>query len=262
MNDPRPVSNAITDPAYWDDEWSRLENLVAEVPHDDFYFGADGLFVRMVRRRVGKLAGRRVVEFGGGGANYRLLAMARWMDAEVTAVDYSPVGLRAVRRLFELNGCTGAFIEADVQAWRPEEPFDVVAHWGVLEHFADPLPLLEQSSRCLRPAGTLVFSMPNMEAVGAFFWKRWSPDNWAHHVHHPDARILPCLEQAGFHAVRSFHYGVPFLKMADWERPARLSGLVDLAQRVSSASARVLPLFDRIGHRYLSMERGFVAVKR
>lgn len=262
MSDPQPGSNEVTDPSYWDKEWLRLQDLVVEVPRDDFYFGADGLFVRLLRRQLGDLAGRTVVEFGGGGANYRLLTMAKWLGARVTAVDYSPVGLHAVRRLFELNRCTGEFIEDDVQAWTPDEPFDHVVHWGVLEHFTDPLPLLVQSGRCLRSGGKLIFSMPNMEAIGAAFWKRWSPENWAHHVHHSTPTVLASLHEAGFVDAQAFHYGIPFLKMADWEQPTVLSPFVDLAQRVSSASARLLPVFDRLGHRRLSMERGFLAVKR
>lgn len=262
MTDPRPGPNEVTDPSYWDEEWSRLEDLVVQVPRDDFYFGADGLFARLIRRRVGDLTGRTVVEFGGGGVNYRLLAMSRWLGARVTAIDYSPVGLRAVRRLFQLNECTGRFIEGDIQTWSPVEPCDCVVHWGVLEHFADPLPLIEQSGRCLRPGGTLMFSMPNMEAIGAAFWKQWSPDNWAHHIHHSTPIIVASLREAGFVDVQSFHYGIPFLKMADWERPSSLSPLVDVGQRLLSASARLFPVFDRIGHRWLSMERGFLAVRR
>ncbi len=265
MTDPGPnrsPAEEMTDPSYWDDEWSRAGSLVAELRADDYYFGADGLFARLVRRRLGDVAGRRIVEFGGGGPNLRLLAMAKWMGAHVTAVDYSPVGIGTVRRLFELNGCAGQFVESDAQHWTPEEPFDHVVHWGVLEHFADPLPLLAHSARCLRPGATLLFSMPNMEAMGAGLWRRWSPENWSRHVFHPDQRVLACLDAAGFDGAIAFHFGVPCIKMAPWEHPGRLAPLVDAAQKGLSAAARVLPVFDRVGHRRLSMERGFLAVRR
>jgi SAM-dependent methyltransferase len=188
--------------------------------------------------------------------------MAKWLGADVTALDYSPVGLDAGRQLFERNRCSGRFVEGDVLEWRADAPYDFVVHWGVLEHFADPLPLLERSARCLRPGGLLMFSMPNMDALGAWFWRRWSPDNWALHVYHPTPAVTGALAGVGFADVATFHYGLPFLKMSEWERPGLLPSAVGAMQKVCSAAARVAPVFDRFGHRRLSMERGFRAVRR
>lgn len=58
--------------------------------------------------------------------------------------------------------------------------------------------------------------MPNMEAVGAHLWKSWCPDNWSKHVLHSKELIEQTLGDIGFSKIESFHYGVPFLKGAEW----------------------------------------------
>jgi D-arabinose 1-dehydrogenase-like Zn-dependent alcohol dehydrogenase len=51
-----------------------------------------------------------VLEIGGGGTNSRLLAMAKWMGADVTALDYSKQGLDVIQRLFAYNDAHGNFV--------------------------------------------------------------------------------------------------------------------------------------------------------
>lgn len=259
MNDRKP-HNSVTDRSYWNAVWSRGATRLPVLDERDFYAGSNGLFVKLVRRHLGDMQGRSVVELGGGGRNVRLLAMAKWLKADASVVDFSDDGLRVAASLFESNHCRAQFINADLGTWQPQRPFDVVVHWGVLEHFLDPRPLLEKSVAALAPGGALLFSMPNMQALAAGLWKRWSPDNWSKHVLHSDEAVLSVLRDLGLHEVRGFHYGIPFIKMEAWER--RLPAVqwpFDALQKLGSASARVVPVFHRWGHRSLSMERGFFA---
>jgi SAM-dependent methyltransferase len=185
--------------------------------------------------------------------------MAKWLQANVTALDFSENGLHVVTELFRANDCTLRLIAADLTTWQPDEQFDVVVHWGVLEHFVDPRPLLEKSAAALKPGGTLLFSMPNMEALAARLWERWSPDNWQKHVMHSDDLVVRTLADLGLTGVRAFHFGVPFFKMGLWERRSPLQVPISALQMFGSATARVLPIFHRFGWRRLSMERGFIA---
>ncbi len=258
----RPTSdNSVTNRFYWNSVWSGASNASLLDPND-FYAGRSGLFVKLMQRRVGDLRGRSLVEFGGGGNNTRLLALAKWLGVDATVLDFSDEGLRAVAELFEANDCPVRLVNVDLGSWVPEDRFDIVTHWGVLEHFVDPRPLLAKSAAALNPGGSLIFSMPNMEAFAAQLWERWSPDNWSAHVWHSEQTVLSCLAELGLSDVHSFHFGVPFVKMGTWERRTAAQYPFDLLQKVASASARVLPLFHRWGHRRLSMERGFVARKR
>jgi len=42
----------------------------------------------------------------------------------------------------------------------PDATFDIVFHQGLLEHFKDPLPLLEEQFRVLKPGGFLLVDVP------------------------------------------------------------------------------------------------------
>lgn len=251
--------NSVTNRSYWNSVWSEDLPGPTTLNEDDFHAGRNGLFIKLIQRHLGDIRRKSVVEFGGGGNNTRLLALAKWLQADVTALDFSEEGLRVVARLFESNQCNAHFVSADLTSWVPEDRFDFVVHWGVLEHFIDPRPLLAKSAAALAPGGALMFSMPNMEALAAGLWKRWSPNNWANHILHTDDLIVHTLSELGLADVRAFHFGIPAVKMDNWERRTPVQYPFDLLQKLGSASARLLPVFHRWGHRSLSMERGFFA---
>ena len=257
----RQDQNKVTDESYWDGVWSPAQSSLSTLSSSDFYYGKNGLFAKLIHERLGSLKGSRILELGGGGENKRLLSMKKWMDADVTALDFSDEGLKVVKELFDINQCSGHFLNADICSWVPDQQYDTVVHWGVLEHFIDPGPMLEKSYCALKNNGRLLFSMPNMEAVGAQLWKNWCPENWSKHVFHSKELIEKTLNEIGFSTIESFHYGVPFLKGAEWEIDAMGQRPIDLLQKVCSASARVVPIFHKYGNKHISMERGFIAVK-
>ena len=257
----RQDQNKVTDESYWDGVWSPTQSVLSTLSDSDFYYGKNGLFSKLIQERLGSIQGSRVLELGGGGENKRLLSMNKWMGAEITALDFSDEGLKVVKALFDINHCSGNFLNADICNWTPAPYYDTVVHWGVLEHFIDPQPILEKSFAALKNNGRLLFSMPNMEAFGAHLWKRWCPENWSKHVFHSQALIEKTLREIGFSKVVSFHFGVPFLKGAPWERVAMGQRPIDLLQKVCSASARAVPIFHKYGNKYISMERGFMAIK-
>src|SRR5262245_43451581 len=152
----------LTDAAYWNGIWAKAASVEHLSPADR-RFGRDGTFMHMIRRRVGDLAGQRVLEVGAGGVNYRLLALNRWAGARVTGVDYSDVGLELLTKLFRINGAEVDAVPGDfLHIVLSRADFDLVVHWGLLEHFNDPVPILRACCAALRAGGRVLFSVPNM----------------------------------------------------------------------------------------------------
>lgn len=245
---------------YWDLVWKKQSGI--NIGDNHFYYGQNGIFINVIDGLGKNYKDKSLVELGGGGANFRLLAFAKYLGATVTSVDYSDEGLNLVKEIFRSNNVNGSFINAHIEEFNPPERFNFVTHWGVIEHFKDPTFLIQKSYDLLCDDGELIFSMPNMEAYGALLWKRWSPDNWSKHVHHNDQTIESALKQSGFVNIEKFYYGIPFFKICDWETKSKLQIPVDGLQRLASLATRVIPKIGIYGGRRYSMERGFIARKK
>ena len=54
----------------------------------------------------------------------------------------------------------------------PENTFDLITMWDVLEHLPDPLASLQHCCRLLRESGVIVFSIPNLASVDRYLFGR------------------------------------------------------------------------------------------
>lgn len=141
------------DPHAWDHTWD-LQLAAAAVPLD-----------RPTHANVideGKLAflapdlprSGRAVEVGCGSA--RLLArVGRAAGLELVAMDASPSALHLAACTAGASGTSLHRVRADALALPlADASCDLVLSGGLLEHFADPRPVLAEMVRILRPGGT------------------------------------------------------------------------------------------------------------
>lgn len=253
--------NELTGAEYWDEQWKAVgrDSRILSPRHGRD--GRNGYIMRMMRRHVPDVAGRNVLEVGGGGGAHRLLALAKWGGARAHAVDYSAVGLKQTEAVFRANGCELKSHLANLYEWDADgQRFDLIIHWGVIEHFRDPAAIFEHSARLLTSTGHMLFSMPNMEAWGAALWRRWAPVNWSYHIYHSLPQIRDALESAGLELTDSFHYGPPLLQICPWETGGMLKSAVTVASKAATSASWILPIYSR-GFKRVSQERGFLARK-
>ncbi|MCL2713254.1 MAG: class I SAM-dependent methyltransferase [Alphaproteobacteria bacterium] len=253
-----------TDRGFWDDQWDeRSRRGLSERLLHGRDFGARGAFLRLLKAQLPDVAlkGARVVELGGAASRY-LIDLALCEGARVTAIDYSAVGIARTRELFAKAGVSGEAIRADMFLWQNDgEPFDLVVHFGVLEHFSDPLPLIATSARLLRPDGTVFFTMPNLGALGARLWQRNAPQNYAAHVFHSDDAIAAACRESGLELRKVFWFGPPLIRMAPAQKRGVIEVLSDLGHAAVCIAGTIAPSIYLKGHRAISNQRGFVAVK-
>jgi SAM-dependent methyltransferase len=113
-----------------------------------------------------ELRGKRLLEIGSGyGTN-----LASWMKAfDVDGYGVEPASLGfdksflASKSLFQANGLDpNRIIDAQGESLPfPDAEFDIVYSSNVLEHTADPLKVLMESVRVLRPGGLIHMEIPN-----------------------------------------------------------------------------------------------------
>lgn len=76
--------------------------------------------------------------------------------------------------------------------------FDVVTFWDVLEHMPDPAKFLHECAALLKPGGTILFTLPNMDSVQARCMKTRWPLLLAEHLNYFNPRSLTlCCANAG-----------------------------------------------------------------
>lgn len=103
--------------------------------------------------------GRLVVEVGAGSGRDSV-ALAR-RGARVTVVDYVMSSLGVIREQARAAGVEILCVCADGQRMPfRDRVFDLVFHQGLMEHFRDPLPLVRENYRVLRPGGHCLIDVP------------------------------------------------------------------------------------------------------
>ena len=94
----------------------------------------------------------KIIEVGCGGARNALYLAMHGYD--VSCADYSEEAIRLARANFETLGAHGTFLLDDLmKSTIPDETFDCVMSFGLLEHFVDLDPLVQSLTRLIKPGG-------------------------------------------------------------------------------------------------------------
>jgi SAM-dependent methyltransferase len=108
-------------------------------------------------RVLGDVAGRDVLEIGCGAARWSI-GLAR-RGARSTGLDVSPRQIEIARETVAAAGVEVALVEASAEAVPlPDASFDIVFTDHGAFTFADPLLVMPECARLLRPGGLLAFS--------------------------------------------------------------------------------------------------------
>ena len=134
----------------------------------------------------------RLVDVGCG--NGQFLARMRDLGWEVLGVEPDPEAARVASERFGLTVIPSTLEEAKL----PDASVDAVTMNHVIEHVPDPIGLLAECRRILRPGGTVVVVTPNLQSLGCRVfkadWRGWEvPRHLA--IFSPKALRL-CAERA------------------------------------------------------------------
>jgi trans-aconitate 2-methyltransferase len=112
--------------------------------------------------RVGARDPHTVVDLGCGPGTLTVELAARWPGAYITGIDSSAEMIATARRAAHDNV---EYLEADVTAWRPPQPVDVVVANALFQWVPDHLALFTELVEHVAPDGWFAFQVPgNFEA--------------------------------------------------------------------------------------------------
>jgi 2-polyprenyl-3-methyl-5-hydroxy-6-metoxy-1,4-benzoquinol methylase len=196
---------------------------------------AERLYYRLFRRLPAP-RGARVLDVGCGGGKY--LRFLRDSGYVVAGVEVNADVVARLRADAGLEVHPGVITEARI----PDQSFDVVTFWWVLEHTHDPLETLRAAHRVLKPGGMVVVGLQNFAALGrTVFGAHWHHLDLPGHLYHFEPVTLrKILTRAGFTPRRVRHdliakdvapslgYWLGLRRSLDWALPNALAVPLDL----------------------------------
>ncbi len=138
---------------------------------------------------------------------------------------------------------------SEMSALRAGPDYDAVTFWDVLEHVPDPLTLLIEARRRLRPRGIVAATMPNVHGTTAWLhgprWKYYDVAEYGHLFHLSLRGLGTLFERAGLQVVHARTVGSTDLRDVSEVRGRRAPGRLArwVLDRMSGALARVAPRF-------------------
>ncbi len=163
------------------------------------------MHLRAYDEAVSHAAGRDVLDVGcnTGYGTMRFVPVAR----RVAGVDVSPRAIEAAQRR-AIDGRPEFVLGGGLELPFPDDSFDVVTSFQVLEHVPDPRVFLRELTRVTRPGGRIILATPNAATrlyPGMQPWNRF-------HVHEYVADELRELLEGEFGGVRVLGmFGAPEL---------------------------------------------------
>jgi 2-polyprenyl-3-methyl-5-hydroxy-6-metoxy-1,4-benzoquinol methylase len=144
------------------------------------------------------IPGARLLEVGCGSG--QLLGRMQARGWQVEGVDFDPQAIAAARS----KGLQARLGDLSAQDY-PVSQFDTIYLGHVIEHLHEPLELLQECYRILKPGGLLVVITPNAESWGhKRFKESWRGLEPPRHLHIFSLRNLPrAIEKANFKMVRA-----------------------------------------------------------
>jgi 2-polyprenyl-3-methyl-5-hydroxy-6-metoxy-1,4-benzoquinol methylase len=157
----------------------------------------------------------------------RFLVLMRDAGWEVEGIEPDPEAAKAAERELGTSVTVGNLEDAGF----PDESFDAVTLSHVIEHVYDPVALLAECRRVLKPSGSVVIVTPNIRSLGhqkfRSFWRGLEPPRHFHVFSSGALRV--CCERAGLrvHTLRTSARSAGFIwkeseTIRRHEEPSRL----------------------------------------
>lgn len=129
-------------------------------------------------RYLGGLPPGKLLEIGCGAGDY--IVLMRNLGWDVMGVETDPVACQCAREMDALNVHEGTLVSAAYK----DNSFDAIVMNHVFEHVHDPVALLKECRRIIKPNGNVVVVTPNIESWGhSKFQENWRGLEPPRHIH-------------------------------------------------------------------------------
>ncbi|MBK9521665.1 MAG: class I SAM-dependent methyltransferase [Rhodocyclaceae bacterium] len=174
----KKTNQNLTDVEFWTNYWHNLA-LPSTV---DQNFSFDRCLSRALLKNVTRLASNDGVPGSEYVSRKSILevgaAPGKWLSIFppdtfcVSGIEYSEAGMMALRKNLEMLSIQPKeLIHGDFFAIEPSPAYDIVMSLGFIEHFDNPVEVVDRHLKWLLPGGVLIIGVPNFSGIHGFVQK-------------------------------------------------------------------------------------------
>ena len=193
----------LTDRGFWKSFWESRKNLI-------FYIKPDYVFGDILAGLIKQKGIKNAIELGGFPGYYSIY-LKKYLGLDTTLFDYY-IHEGLIKELLAKNGLKEDdinIIESDLFTYTPEEKYDLVTSFGLIEHFSDTASIIKTHLQFLKPGGTLFITLPNFTGVNGWVQKSFDKENYDKHYINcmNPAFLAETCRQLGLKEVESYYHG-------------------------------------------------------
>ncbi len=159
--------------------------------------------VSFISKAAANRTGLDLLDVGCGSAS--LLGLMKQRGFRVMGVDFSSEAAAVAKTENGVHVIVGSLEDAAL----PDRSFDIVTLFHVMEHVTNPRDVLKEVARILKPEGSVVLQVPNIDSwqFGMFGAQWYGLDIPRHVIDYSKDAMLRLLADAGFitHRIRHFN---------------------------------------------------------
>ena len=151
------MSEHLTDRNFWESFWRSKKGLIFKIK-ENYVFGHQLAYI------VNKAKAKSAIELGGFPGYYSIY-FKKHLKLDTTLFDYfisKPI-ISELLQENELKEDDITIIEADLFNYQPQQQYDLVSSFGLIEHFTDTKNIIARHLSFLIPGGNLFITLPNFK---------------------------------------------------------------------------------------------------
>jgi SAM-dependent methyltransferase len=197
FQNPRPASSSLPD-IYPDsyDQYLTTATFTSPLTKWDKTYGLR----KQANAVINHIQSGKILDVGCGPGNF-LAYIQNLPGWEAVGIEPNKTASEYARSHLGLNIITSSLEDVNF----PDNEFDVITLWNVIEHLSNPLESLIKLRRWIKPRGLLVFNTPNLDSLDARIFNRyWIGYELPRHFYvFSSSTITRLVERAGYDLLES-----------------------------------------------------------